>query len=68
MPAAPAKFKGGMRRPRRSFPRRTVESTTAGRVAERLGNTLVASSTLVPVSRLFEPGYLIEVEVTAVTG
>jgi enamine deaminase RidA (YjgF/YER057c/UK114 family) len=40
----------------------------AGRVAERLGNTLVASSTLVPVSRLFEPGYLIEVEVTAVTG
>jgi enamine deaminase RidA (YjgF/YER057c/UK114 family) len=38
----------------------------AGKVAERLGNTLVASSTLVPVPRLFEPGYLVEFDVTAV--
>ena len=37
-----------------------------GRAAERIGAASVAPVTLVPVSRLFEEGYLIELEVTAV--
>ena len=36
------------------------------RAAERLGGVPVAPATLVPVPRLFEKGYLVEVEVTAV--
>ena len=36
------------------------------RAAERLGGAPVAPATLVPVPRLFEKGYLVEVEVTAV--
>jgi enamine deaminase RidA (YjgF/YER057c/UK114 family) len=45
-----------------------MEQLMAGfmRAAERLGGASVAPSTLVPVPRLFEQGYLIEVEVTAV--
>jgi enamine deaminase RidA (YjgF/YER057c/UK114 family) len=37
-----------------------------GRAAERLSGVSVAPVTLVPVPRLFEEGYLIEVDVTAV--
>ena len=36
------------------------------RAVERLGGAPVAPATLVPVPRLFEQGYLVEVEVTAV--
>ena len=36
-----------------------------GRAAERLG-AAARPATLIPVPRLFEPGHLIEVEVTAV--
>ena len=39
-----------------------------GRAAQRLGSVPIAASTLVPVARLFEPGYLIEFDVTAVVG
>ncbi len=37
-----------------------------GRAAERLGAAASAPATLIPVPRLFEPGHLVEVEVTAV--
>jgi enamine deaminase RidA (YjgF/YER057c/UK114 family) len=37
------------------------------RAAERLGGVPVSPATLVPVPRLFEKGYLVEVDVTAVT-
>jgi enamine deaminase RidA (YjgF/YER057c/UK114 family) len=37
-----------------------------GRAAARTGGAAVAPTTLVPVPRLFEEGYLIEVDVTAV--
>ena len=37
-----------------------------GAVAEELGGAPIASTTLVPVARLFEHGYLIEIDVTAV--
>jgi enamine deaminase RidA (YjgF/YER057c/UK114 family) len=37
-----------------------------GRAAARIGGAAVAPTTLVPVPRLFEEGYLIEVDVTAV--
>ena len=37
-----------------------------GRAAERIGSASVAPATLVPVPRLFQKGYLIEVDVTAV--
>lgn len=45
-----------------------MEQLMAGfmRAAARLGGAAVAPSTLVPVSRLFEQGYLIELDVTAV--
>jgi enamine deaminase RidA (YjgF/YER057c/UK114 family) len=36
------------------------------RAAERLGGVPVSPATLVPVPRLFEKGYLVEVDVTAV--
>ena len=38
-----------------------------GRAAARIGGASVAPTTLVPVPRLFEEGYLVEVDVTAVT-
>jgi enamine deaminase RidA (YjgF/YER057c/UK114 family) len=38
-----------------------------GRAAARVGGASVAPTTLVPVPRLFEEGYLVEVDVTAVT-
>jgi enamine deaminase RidA (YjgF/YER057c/UK114 family) len=37
-----------------------------GQAAARIGGAAVAPTTLVPVPRLFEEGYLIEVDVTAV--
>ena len=37
-----------------------------GRAAAKIGNASVAPTTLVPVPRLFEQGYLIELDVTAV--
>ena len=37
-----------------------------GRAAEKIGNASVAPTTLVPVPRLFEQGYLVELDVTAV--
>jgi enamine deaminase RidA (YjgF/YER057c/UK114 family) len=40
--------------------------TGVGRAAERLGSAPVVPSTLVPVPRLFQEGYLIELDVTAV--
>ena len=40
--------------------------TGFGRAAERIGNASVAPATLVPVPRLFQQGYLVEVDVTAV--
>jgi enamine deaminase RidA (YjgF/YER057c/UK114 family) len=45
-----------------------MEQLMAGVMAAagELGGAPVASSTLVPVARLFEPGYLIEIDVTAV--
>jgi enamine deaminase RidA (YjgF/YER057c/UK114 family) len=45
-----------------------MEQLTAGvmTAAGEIGNAPVASTTLVPVPRLFEPGYLIEIDVTAV--
>jgi enamine deaminase RidA (YjgF/YER057c/UK114 family) len=40
--------------------------TGFGRAAARIGGASVAPTTLVPVPRLFEEGYLVEVDVTAV--
>jgi enamine deaminase RidA (YjgF/YER057c/UK114 family) len=37
-----------------------------GRAAQKIGNASVAPATLVPVPRLFQEGYLVEVDVTAV--
>jgi enamine deaminase RidA (YjgF/YER057c/UK114 family) len=45
-----------------------MEQLMAGVMAAagELGGAPIASSTLVPVPRLFDPGYLIEIDVTAV--
>ena len=40
--------------------------TGFGRAASRIGGASVAPATLVPVPRLFQKGYLVEVDVTAV--
>jgi enamine deaminase RidA (YjgF/YER057c/UK114 family) len=40
--------------------------TGFGRAAQKIGNASVAPTTLVPVPRLFQEGYLVEVDVTAV--
>jgi enamine deaminase RidA (YjgF/YER057c/UK114 family) len=40
--------------------------TGFSRAAERIGNASVSPTTLVPVPRLFEQGYLVELDVTAV--
>jgi len=40
--------------------------TGFGRAAERIGGASVAPATLVPVPRLFQDGYLVELDVTAV--
>jgi enamine deaminase RidA (YjgF/YER057c/UK114 family) len=39
-----------------------------GRAAQRVGGAAFAPTTLVPVPRLFEAGYLVEIDVTAVLG
>jgi enamine deaminase RidA (YjgF/YER057c/UK114 family) len=40
--------------------------TGFGRAAEKIGNASVSPATLVPVPRLFQEGYLVEVDVMAV--
>ncbi len=39
----------------------------AARASKHVGSAFLTTTTLVPVARLFEPGYLIEIAVTAVT-